>query len=206
MSRTLEDQISRLRMRSSKISYTSCTYLLSLHLDFRKLAGFLRVLNPWWQNKVSCWGQVFRRSQRSSNSGVDGLTSEERSVDVRGAARFPPAPTSLDVGLTWMFPRPSDIQVIQVISRIFQVISRIFQVIFRISQVIFKLTWLFPRPADRRDCWAGASASTAHTSVADEDARGIHDINNRETKTPNNCQIFLMWDHLNGNHCIDAQS
>ena len=47
--------------------------------------------------------------------------------------------------LTWMFPRPSDIQVIQVI-------SRIFQVIFRISQVIFKLTWLFPRPADRRDC------------------------------------------------------
>ena len=26
------------------------------------------------------------------------MTSEERSVDVRGAARFPPAPTSLDVG------------------------------------------------------------------------------------------------------------
>ena len=54
--------------------------------------------------------------------------------------------------LTWMLPRPSDIQVVQVISRLSQVISRISQVIFRISQVIFKLTWLFPRPADRRDC------------------------------------------------------
>ena len=82
----------------SKYSDSACTYLLTFHLDFMKLAGFLRVLNPWWQNKVSCWGQVFRWSQRSSNSGVDGLTSEERSVDVRGAARFPPAPTSLDVG------------------------------------------------------------------------------------------------------------
>ena len=101
MSRTLEDQICRLWIRSPKISCTSCTYLLTLHLYFRKLAGFLRVLNPWWQNKVSCWGQVFRWSQRSSNSGVDGLTSEERSVDVRSAARFPPAPTSLDVGQSW---------------------------------------------------------------------------------------------------------
>ena len=51
-----------------------------------------------------------------------------------------------------MLPRPSDIQVVQLISRISQVISRLSQVIFRISQVIFKLTWLFPRPADRRDC------------------------------------------------------
>ena len=99
-----------------------------------------------------------------------------------------------------MLPRPSDIQVVQLISRISQVISRLSQVIFRISQVIFKLTWLFPRPADRRDCWAGASASTAHTSVADEETRGIHDINNRDTKTPNNCQIFIMRDHLPGNH------
>ena len=95
MSRTLEDQICRLWIRSPKISYTSCTYLLTLHLYFRKLAGFLRLLNPWWQNKVSCWGQVFRWSQRSSNSGVDGLTSEERSVDVRSAARFPPAPLNI---------------------------------------------------------------------------------------------------------------
>ena len=88
--------------KDSKYSYTACTYLLSLHLDFRKLAGFLRVLNPWWQNKVSCWGQVFRWSQRSSNSGVDGLTSEERSVDVRGAARFPPEGT---LGHRWTSDR-----------------------------------------------------------------------------------------------------
>ena len=54
--------------------------------------------------------------------------------------------------LTWMLPRPGDIQVVQLISRISQVISRLSQVIFRISQVIFKLTWLFPRPADKRDC------------------------------------------------------
>ena len=54
--------------------------------------------------------------------------------------------------LTLVCPRPGDIQDIQVIFRIFQVISRIFYLIFRISQVIFKLTWLFPRPADRRDC------------------------------------------------------